>query len=255
MIKKALVFASVGVLAIACSATVVNPPVDNGEGGITKDGGREASPVADASKVCTAGDVATFMPTFLPPALTLGACTDSQADAYVDCLFDTLPDPATCKAFSKNAANAACLKCAGPNAAGPMISQGGGLVSLNNAGCIGVKDGNIAAGSCASKVQASTQCANAACDANCPVEQLAADGSNQATVDAELAALNACTAKATTGACKTYGDAAACADAEEADGGPAAACTGASGETFQDGAKRLTKIFCGGGVASDAGPG
>lgn len=254
MFKKALVFASLGVLTIACSATVTPPAgtdTDSGPGG--DGGGKDSGNPGDGAVVdtCTPGDVSTFTPSWKPPtAFNQGKCTDAQVDAFVDCL-SGLPDTATCKTFGADAANKTCIQCAAtPSTAaayGPLI-EGTVTIQVNVPGCIANSTNDVSATGCGAKVLALSECQSAACEANCPV--VAPDTDNSM-----FDALLACQDKAAgpTSSCKTYAADAACGDALTGDGGTAAQCN-LGGATFGDNAKPMVKLFCG-GLAGDGGAG
>jgi hypothetical protein len=78
---------------------------------------------------------------------------------------------------------------------------------------------------------------------NCPIALDSPEG---------FAAYLACENNSETGFCGAYLADAACAGPLEADGGVASACN--AGSTFQESARAIVKLFCG-GIMSDAGDG
>ncbi|MEO6420416.1 MAG: hypothetical protein ABIP39_13450, partial [Polyangiaceae bacterium] len=222
MFKKALVFASFGVLALACSATVTNPDLGNGEAGPGVDGSTNKDAgmgTETGDTTCKPGDVSTFTPSWKPPtAFHQGKCSTTQIQAFVDCL-SGMPDAATCKTFGADVANKTCIQCAAtPSTAaayGPLI-EGTVTIQVNVPGCIANATGDVSATGCGAKTLGLSQCEEAACEANCPV--------SSSDTGAEFQALLACQTKSDTSSCKTFAADAACADALTADGGAAAQC-------------------------------
>ena len=250
MFKKALVFASLGIVALACSSTVTLPAGGDeggaGDGGVKKDSG----PMSDGMVIntCMPGDVSTFMPSWKPPTpFNQARCTNTQINAFVDCL-NGKPDAATCKTFTGDAANKSCLQCADTPATaakyGPLVS-GTVTIQVNVSGCIANATGDTSATGCGAKVLANSQCEQAACEANCPV--------SASDTGAEFMALLACQTKSDTSSCKTFAAAATCSDALVGDGGVANKCD-LVGASFAENAVQMIKLFCG-GAAGDAGPG
>jgi hypothetical protein len=249
MIKKALVFASLGIVALACSSTVTLP-AGGDEGGTDAGKLKETGPTPEAGPVstCTPGDVSTFTPSWKPPTpFNQGRCTNTQINAFVDCL-SAKPDAATCKTFTGDAANKSCLQCAATPATaakyGPLV-EGTVTIQVNVSGCIANATGDTSATGCGAKVLANSQCEQAACEANCPV--------SASDTGPEFMALLACQTKSDSSSCKTYANDAACADALTGDGGTANKCD-LVGASFAENAVQMVKLFCGGAVG-DAGPG
>jgi hypothetical protein len=252
-LKKSLGLVSlgalIGALSYGCSSTTSNSGGGGDDGGVSGDGsvkhdsgthdgatGDDASTGDDGGMTtCAPGDVSTFMPPAYKNAKKVaGACTQQFITSfYNDCLAPNAT-MTTCAPWgsSGDAAHKACAACiiTAESAAqyGALIEHKG-TVSVNIPGCMELKDtaGGLA---CAKSYQASEECDDAACAANCPV-----------TDDASFQLYQACTQQAAANGCKTYSQAAACADAE-ADGGAAAACF--SGMTFQDLYNSVTPIFC-----------
>ncbi len=187
--------------------------------------------------VCTPGSVTSFTPTWKTPApLHQNKCTASNVALAVQCVFDATANQTTCQTFTQAAANKPCLDCiftdpATATAPGPIELDQAGLARLNAAGCISRLTNDLTATSCGAKLSAATQCADYACEANCP------------GLDAtSLAARDQCDSDALAGGCSTYDSASACADTVAGPGGQAAAC--ADGNTFMDRATKLATLFC-----------
>lgn len=256
MLKKSLGLVSgaalMFVFAYGCSSssttdTATDGGSSNSDGGKTDGGGSKtdgATPVDDGGPSCAPGDVSSYAPKFTPPiAFGSKKCSDTQVDAILDCIFNDAADAATCKKLLADKANTDCQDClitpSSAKAYGPLI-ENGGIASINIAGCIANSDGNKTAAGCGAKYQAARDCADAACADACPGSDAAA-----------LKALQACETQALSGDCKKYADDANCADALLNTGGAAEACN--AGNTFQEAAAALGKMFCGGGTAADGG--
>jgi hypothetical protein len=194
-----------------------------------------AVPPLDANVVCAPGSVAGFTPAWKAPnALHASACTGTQVDEFVDCMFDPNADPTTCNTFLADAANAGCESCVFTDDAaasyGAIVrSFNGDLFSLNVGGCVGRLAADVTATGCGAKVQAARQCEDAACRPSCPA----------ANDDYFF-----CTDDATTGVCASFETAADCADALEAPNAAAETCDPAAGLDFIDNAKRYGRLFC-----------
>jgi hypothetical protein len=183
--------------------------------------------------LCTPGDVTGFTPQWVAPNPASKACTQPLIDQYAaDCLDDTTSSTTKCQAF--NTANKACGAClVTPETAtayGPVIAKANNVLSLNVGGCLALTTADATAGGCGAKHEATRQCSDLACDANCPLP----DGDNAA-----FQAYLKCLQKSETTVCKTY----ASAECPEADAGPSTACALSAG-TFVDNFKLLAPIFC-----------
>lgn len=230
----------------AGTAAETSTPTDSG----TKKETGSVTPDDGSASTCAPGDVSAFSPTWKPPiGKATGACTTAQVNNVIDCAFDaTAAASAACKAFTADMSNDACTQCviSSSSAAttGALIQSTGGTVSLNIAGCLAAAAGDVTATSCGAKYQALSQCQDAACIDNCPVDQND-DGT-------QLKALNDCETAAQSGVCTTYLNAADCVNTLAGDGGAGEFCFGTSADTFQTLAKTLGVYFCG-GAAGDGG--
>jgi len=236
------------------TTTEAGPTEDTGtgktDGGKTEGGSKTDGPVTEddaGETTCAPGDVSSFAPEWKPPAaIHANKCTNAQAEQAALCVYDQNQDAATCKAFNEATENADCLKCvftASTGATlGPVIVLPGSLVQLNFNGCVAALTGDVTATGCGAKSQASNQCADAACDQNCPVDS---KGNG-------LDELNACLKEAGTTACKQFTDAeGTCIDDAVKAGAPAEACN--AGSSTEEVAVNLAQIFCG-PPGGDAGP-
>jgi len=241
--------ALVGALTYGCSSTTSNNGGGGGDdGGVTGDGGvkhdggktdggntGDGGPVGDSGGgTCAPGDVSTFMPPAYKPAKkTAGACTQTFITSFYDNCLAPNATMATCAPWGSSGdathkACAACLITADSASAYGALIEHKGTVSVNIPGCMELKDSANGL-TCAKAYQASEMCNDAACAANCPV-----------TDDASFQLYQACVQQAAANGCKTYSQAAACANAE-ADGG-ASVCF--QGMTFQDLYNSVAPVFC-----------
>lgn len=255
MLKKSLGLVSgaalMFVFAYGCSSSETTPAAGT-DGGNTpteagkKETGTTPDPDTDGGGGgdCKPGDVASFEPTWKAPVPPSAKCTQAQIDALLDCLLDENADQTACKTITADKNNKDCGACLlTPSSAakyGPVISADG-LVSVNLAGCIAIKEGDLSANGCGAKFQALNQCGDEACAANCPV-----------TDDASFAAYQKCTQAAEAGACSKFAGDAACIDDLVKEGGAAEDCDLQSAGSFIDNAKKYAGIFCG-GATSDGG--
>ncbi|HEX7600409.1 MAG TPA: hypothetical protein VF316_02345 [Polyangiaceae bacterium] len=182
---------------------------------------------------CVPGDVSSFAPQWVAPIPASKACTQPLIDQYAaDCIDDTTSSTAKCQAF--DTANKACAACLvtpeSASAYGPVIAKANNVLSLNVGGCLALTTGDVTAAGCGAKYEATGQCADLACDTNCPLP----DGDSVA-----FQAYLACLQKSQTTVCKTY----ASADCPEADAGPSTACALSAG-SFVDNFKLLAPVFC-----------
>lgn len=212
------------------------------DGGTNPDGGIDG---AVGGGQCKPADVSTFQPVAYRPATGLlqGACTAPQIDAFFQACLGGTSNKTLCEAFRATAANkpcAACIVTIDTDAKyGPIVVHAGsGLVSVNLAGCLELTD--PANANCAKSYQASDDCTYTACKDNC------AFGTDQ-----EFALFESCVHAAATNGCSTLSKAAACADAEQKDGGLAARCF--NGYTFAELYNDVVPVFCGGTPITDAG--
>lgn len=244
--------ALVGALTYGCSSTTANNGGGGGDdGGVsTSDGGKDSGVKKDGgttggdsgttgddggtTTTCAPGDVSTFMPpAYKPAARMAGACTAAYITAFYDNCLAANATMQTCAPWGSSGdgmhkACAGCILSAETASSYGALVEHKGTVSINVAGCMEIKQGNQ---TCAKAYQASDACNEAACAANCPV-----------TDDASFQLYQACVQQAAANGCKTYGQAAACADAA-ADGGAAAVCF--QGQSFQDLYNSVVPVFCG----------
>lgn len=196
---------------------------DSGTGASTAD--------ASSASTCAPADVSTFTAAWKgPTALAQHKCTQAQIDAYyTDCLASTATN-ATCAPHGTGP-DLPCSQCIlTPDTAatlGPIIEKEG-LVNANIAGCIAAVQSDTAGTGCGGKVQATSQCDDKACGANCPV-----------TDDTSFKAYQQCVSDAEMGGCASYVTAAACTMSLT---GAAATCV--SGMTFQDTYNAIVPKFC-----------
>ena len=208
------------------------------DGGNVGDAAVPANDAADAASGCSPGNVAGFAPQWISPMpLHQAKCSGAQIGTLIDCLFNANANVATCDAFFADANALDCQTCAVTGATepslGPLVISIDGLVTLNVAGCIARTSNQLTATGCGAKVAASSQCASAACDANCPVP----DGDAKA-----LDARNKCQRAAIAGACSSYQkDAETCSTPLLQTA--SAAC--GTGSNFTDIAINMATLFCG----------
>jgi len=217
------------------------PPEGDASFGDSTSGGE-----TDAASSCHPSDVLTFVQgSYQPAAAPSAACLGTDGgglweDFYEACLGPNKKD-ANCNAYKETPSNAACATCVlTPYTAdqlGPILSFGQ-FVGANVAGCIEVTaPTDPTALQCAKKVQALTDCENAACQANCPVtDQVSFTGRQHC---AELADQMGCQSFAL--------NAASC----QTDAGVAAPCGSAAFKAFYD---VVVPLFCG-QLAVDAAAG
>lgn len=198
-----------------------------------KDSGKDGSITTVA---CTPESISGFSPSWKSPkTLHASSCTAANAEKAVDCMFDPNADQTLCDAFNNDSANQACIQCVYTDKSsatyGPLILEGS-FASLNLAGCIARLSNDTTSTSCGAKVQALSQCRDAAC-ASCPdpsVDQTSFDNYQQCQTDSEASE------------CATYANAISCADSLAGPGGVAEQCV--SGASFLANARTLAKLFC-----------
>ena len=144
-------------------------------------GGDDAAPTPgdgpDAGGRCTPHLVATWKPRWKPPRTQRGACTERQIDLEYESCDGPRATSSACRSFREDAANEACLACLLSDeddpSYGPII-EGGGLWKTNTSGCIALLDGDVSADGCGAKVQAASECYDAACAGCMPAESFLA---------------------------------------------------------------------------------
>lgn len=235
------------VLVPGCDETIEATPAPDGGNPTTADA---TSPAADAASeagsTCKPGEITGFSPTWKEPiGLHLGKCSPTQIATLATCVW---PDPqrneATCTAFFADNANAACIACGRTPTTEPKLGavvSNGASVQVNYPGCIAAVTNDVTAAGCGAKVQAKELCLDFACVSACPTPA----GDNAA-----FQALLKCQDDASKTVCKTFADAAKCADPFLAPGGAATVCAPTVTD-FGDRVEHYLQLFCGGG--GDAG--
>jgi hypothetical protein len=186
--------------------------------------------------------IAGFTPTSIPPTpATTTSCTTAEITAIYDaCLNQTTQSTAACTKIQTT--DATCYGCIftdeGAASYGPVISStNGGLVFLNQAGCIDLLEPCNDA--CAVAYQAAFQCENAACEGNCPT----------ITTMAESQSYQYCVEDAGTcdpGGCDEYlTEFSNCGMLLTGASHPASVCAGTSASTFATLFKAIVPVFCG----------
>jgi hypothetical protein len=184
---------------------------------------------------CQPGDVRTFAAAAYTPATPMwqDVCTTDQLAAfYAACVASDADAAATsCATFQSDPTNMACAACiltpdSAPNY-GPLVGHGT-FITANVGGCIEVTDPSGLV--CAKAQQALSGCELAACEANCPVHDMAS-----------RAALDQCTSSAASTGCEMFADQADCA-LGIAEAGVSTACASASLHDFY---YAVVPLFCG----------
>jgi hypothetical protein len=182
--------------------------------------------------------VSSFKPAWKPPAPHQDKCTQSHIDNFfADCVKSGSTQQ-TCAPWGTNGteANKACAACLftseTASAYGPLIEKSG-VVELNVAGCIAIAENHSDGTGCGGKYQASSQCGDASCKPSCPV-----------TDDTSFQLFEQCVMNADGQAqyCKSYSDAATCADAIMEAGAAGSSCLGF--QSFDDGYAQIAPTFC-----------
>lgn len=250
-----------GACSVSSSTATGPPPILwEGGGGSGDDAGTDAHVFGGDASACQPGDVATWQAgKYHAAAGPTDACAPSGVAGFYEACLGAGASAADCAAFK--AAHPDCYACIlTPDTAdhyGPLV-QHGSFATTNVAGCIELSAESAATPdpsllACAQTVQALGGCELAACEANCPVTDLAS-----------LASYEACTTAADRGGCQAYWSAASCEHALQ-DGG--AADAGALVEecflpSFKDFYDHVVPRFCsasapgmdaGGPPPSDAG--
>ena len=204
-------------------------------------GAGSSSSSGAAASSCHPSDVLTFVEgPYRPAATPSGACLDGDGGAIWDDFYDACLGPNktsdSCTTFKQAPENAACAACvltpATADQLGPVLSFGE-FVGGNLAGCIELTTPSDT--SCATAVQARSDCETAACEANCPV-----------TDPTSLAARQQCVMDADQAGCLIeFDNANNCTDA-----GLAAPCMNSGFKEFYD---EVVPLFCGQTPAVDAG--
>ncbi len=202
----------------------------------------------DAASSCQASDVQTYVPpaTYQPAAAPSSACIGVDGGQLYETFYEDCLGPsntkAACAGFEQNAVSTACASCVlTPYTAqelGPILDYGG-YVGGNVPGCIELTAPTPTNLSCATAVQALSDCELAACQANCPVSD-----------SASLAARQECGTSADKTGCDSYFDATSAACTMVPDGGLAAACMDTMFKDFYD---AVVPLFCARVAVADAG--
>ncbi len=195
------------------------PPIDAGvrPNPPSLDGG-PALPPACPPKAVSTFDMTPWVP---PAALHKNACSASQVQVMVECMFTSVGSNASCQQFFDNYANDNCLSCAITSQlsakAGPILDDGQKYWT-NPAPCMAALQGDSTNASCGAKWNLMVDCEWAVCG-HC---------SDMDYWDCVLAADQ--------GVCAQYATAAQCSSVYEA------SCT--SETSVVDEAQKLVKIFC-----------
>ncbi len=232
-------FAALALLAASlgqgCSVGSLRVPGDGGNA-LATDGGEDALPIASIDgSTCQPGDVRTFVPAAYRPATPVwqDVCTGTQISAFYTACIDPNATPASCQTFYQmDPANPTCAACIlTPESMtnyGPLVDHGS-FITENVGGCIELTDPTGLV--CAKAQQALAGCDLAACEANCPVHDVAS-----------RAALDQCTAAAEAAGCQMFAAQASCALQAADAGSSSAACDSA---TFHDFYDLVVPLFCG----------
>jgi hypothetical protein len=173
--------------------------------------------------MCPPKTISTFnMTPWVPPAaLHKNACTASQVQVMVECMFTSVGSNATCQQFFDSYANDNCLSCAISSQlsskAGPILDDGQAYWT-NPAPCMSALQGDSTNASCGAKWNLMVDCEVAACG-HCS--------------DADYWD---CVLAADKGVCAQYATAAQCSTVYES------SCISES--SLVDEAQKLVKIFC-----------
>jgi hypothetical protein len=211
----------------------------------TDAGGTPVSTCTAAPIGTTCGDrvsLTGFTPTKVPAATPdTTACTSTAlTDIYNDC-FATGGSATKCEADETTYAS--CYTCMVTDETatsyGPLIaSKNGGLVFINQAGCIDLLEPCNSA--CAGAFQGATQCELAGCEGNCPSPLTSTTGTDfQDCVDTLIGC--------NPGGCdQFYGNYTTCGALLNGTDHPASVCVGTSSSTFEDLYNAIVPVFCGG---------
>ncbi len=196
-----------------------------------------ATGVACGDLVSTSG----FSPTWVPPATPTTSCTTAQIDTiYNDCLNPKTETTAKCTAIQTT--DKTCYDCIftaeGASTYGPVVdSTNGGLVFVNQAGCIDLLEPcNL---DCADAFQAALQCEDVACETNCPtITTTAQDTAYEDCIDTA--------AVCDPNGCASYTDEANnCGALLTGAKHPASKCVATAKSTFATLFKAIVPVFCG----------
>jgi len=236
-------------LAVGCSSkSDGNPSTPEADAAVVKDSGpnrpETSVPVGDdddagdsGASACVPADETGFKPTWHNNVDKQTVCTDAQIKSFGKCL-DNQSDDTLCSPWfgsSPTALNKTCLACMlTPSTApayGALILKGN-VFQPNTAGCLAVALKDPGGTGCAGKFQARAQCTDAACTANCPVDQAHPNSIDE---------LNACINTASSGTCASFDG--SCADAFT-DGTPEKTCLGEGINDFGDYIAVLAGVMC-----------
>lgn len=211
-------------------------------------GGSSNSSATDAASSCHPSDVQTLQGTYQPAAVPSGACLGADGGGIWEDFFEACLGPdksdAKCDAYKKTPSNAVCAACVltsyTADQLGPILSFGE-FVGGNVAGCIEVTATTPVDLQCAQAVQAKSDCENEACQANCPVTDLASLMERQ----------NCASEADQIGLCFSLSQMASACQAAEADAGRAGPCMNAGFKAFYD---AVVPLFCGQANVDAAAP-
>jgi hypothetical protein len=227
-------------LAQGCGVSTNASVTDGGflDTGSSDDGG----PLFQDASLCAPGDVQTYVAKKYHPATAKyqGVCTQAQITGFYEaCLVGPDASTSSCAAFmDPDASTGACAACIltpdSASAYGPLIDHKG-FITPNVGGCIELTDPNGL--TCAKAQQALLGCQLAACEALCPVHDLAT-----------RAQYDACASTAAMAGCQAFANNAACA----ADSGVSTSsiCLAPTFEAFYYGVpdmnvEGVVSLFCG----------
>jgi hypothetical protein len=214
----------------------------------TAEGGTLPAVDAGPSPIC-APSGAAFTPTWHPPRVQAGACTQALIESYRQCLDDSIAaaNPPSCASWvgTLSAANQTCLSCLlsdeSASTYGPIVQLPTETL-INLPGCIAVAEGKTDGSGCGGALSAFEECGRAACLPTCPT-------GNASEVAAESACEKATDLDDGGGVCGAYATPADCANAiETGDAGTAAekACFGLPSGTSDAVFEAVALALCGG---------
>ncbi len=201
---------------------------------------------APVTGTCGMGDVSAFSPSWVPPSgYHLGLCTTTQITSiYTDC-FGPLATSTKCTKIMSTAS--ACYGCLvtmeGSSSYGPLISTSGGIVSVNQGGCIDLLE--PCNKPCAEAALGAFQCENAACETNCPVTS----GTPYPDGGSEFHSYEGCVDTSINcdpdGCSSYYTEATNCGMLLTGTSHPASICVATTTSTFKGLYDAIAPVFCG----------
>lgn len=188
-----------------------------------------------------------FKPTTVPPATpSTTACTST---AIADILADCFSAYNATKCTDDQTTYATCYNCIvtdeGATSYGPLIaSTNGGLVFLNQAGCIDLLE--PCNSGCAGAYQGGMQCELAACEGNCPAPLTSTTGTDFQDCVENPDGTSGVIACNPNGCDQFYGNYTTCGALLTGTKHPASVCVGTSSSTFETLFSAIVPVFCGG---------